>query len=97
MRVVSLARYEPLDFSPPRLCGSSEGRSIAAPTATEPMTARDIAERALVAANIRRPDKAALADLTGSILASLRNHTGKGIQRTNEGAPARWRLKEAAT
>jgi len=24
-----------------------------------------------------------------------RNHVGKGIQRTNDGAPARWRLKEA--
>ena len=56
--------------------------------ATEPMTARDIAERVLVAANIKRPDNDALADLTGSILASLRNHIGKGIQRTNEGAPA---------
>jgi hypothetical protein len=37
-----------------------------------------------------------LADLTGSILASLRNHIGKGIERTNKGAPARWRLKEVA-
>jgi hypothetical protein len=25
-------------------------------------------------------------------LASLRNHKGKGIERTNEGAPARWSL-----
>ena len=56
--------------------------------ATEPMTARDIAERVLVEANIKRPDNDALADLTGSILASPRNHIGKGIQRTNEGAPA---------
>src|SRR6202166_3348553 len=53
--------------------------------ATEPLTAREIAERVLT-----EPNKAALADLTGSILASLRNHVGKGIQRTNEGAPARW-------
>src|SRR5258708_28197032 len=30
----------------------------------------------------------------GSILASLRNHVGKGIERTNEGSPARRRLKE---
>jgi hypothetical protein len=61
-------------------------------TATEPMTARDIAERVLEAANIKRPDKAALADLIGSVLASLRNHKGKGVRRTNEGSPARWRL-----
>ncbi len=65
-------------------------------TATEPLTAREIAERVLAAAKVANPKKAAVADLTGSILASLRNHKGKGIERTNEGAPPRWRLKEAA-
>jgi hypothetical protein len=65
-------------------------------TATEPLTAREIAERVLAAANIKRPDKAAMADLIGTVLASLRNHKGKGIERANEGTPARWRLKEAA-
>jgi hypothetical protein len=65
-------------------------------TATGPLTAREIAELVLVTANIETPDKAALADLPGSILASLRNHKGKGVERANEGAPARWRLKEAA-
>jgi hypothetical protein len=61
-------------------------------TATEPMTAREIAERVLVAANIKRPDKAALADLIGTINSSLRNHAGKGVKRTNEGSPARWKI-----
>jgi hypothetical protein len=61
-------------------------------TATEPLTAREIAERVLAAAKVDNPKRAAVADLTGSILASLRNHVGKGIERTNEGAPARWRL-----
>ena len=61
-------------------------------TATEPMTAREIAERVLAAANIERPNKDALADLIGSVLASLRNHKGNGVQRTNEGSPARWAL-----
>jgi hypothetical protein len=61
-------------------------------TATEPLTAREIAERVLVTANIRRPDKAALADLIGTVLASLRNLAGKGVQRVNEGSPAKWRL-----
>ncbi len=60
-------------------------------TATEPLTAREIAE--LVAAKVANPDKDALADLAGSVLASLRNHRDKGIERTNEGAPARWQLK----
>ena len=50
----------------------------------------------LAAADVTNPDKEALADLTGSVLASLRNHKGKGIERANEGAPARWQLKEGA-
>ena len=50
----------------------------------------------LAAASVANPNKEALSDLTGSVLASLRNHKGKGIERTNEGAPARWQLKEAA-
>jgi hypothetical protein len=61
-------------------------------TATEPLTAREIAERILAAAKVANPDKAALADLIGTINSSLRNHDGRGVQRTNEGSPARWRL-----
>ena len=61
-------------------------------TATEPLTAREIAERVLEAANISKPDKAALVDLIGTVLASLRNHQGKGVERANEGSPARWHL-----
>jgi hypothetical protein len=61
-------------------------------TATEPLTAREIAERVLAAAKMTNPNKAALADLTGTIKSSLKNHDGKGVQRTNEGSPARWRL-----
>jgi hypothetical protein len=60
--------------------------------APEPLTAREIAEAVLVAAKVDNPKKAAVADLTGSILASLRNHVGKGIERTNEGSPAKWKL-----
>jgi hypothetical protein len=44
------------------------------------------------AANIKRPEKAALADLIGTINSSLRNHEGKGVQRANEGSPAKWVL-----
>src|SRR5258707_1552391 len=58
-------------------------------TATEPLTAREIAERVLVAANVANPDKDALADLAGSVLASPQNHRGKGVQRTNDGSPSR--------
>jgi len=63
---------------------------------TVPLTAREIAERVLAAANVSKPHKAALADLIGTINSSLRNHEGKGVRRVNEGAPARWELKEAA-
>jgi hypothetical protein len=51
--------------------------------------AREIAERVLAAANVTHPNKEALADLTESVLASLRNHKGKSVERTNEGTPAR--------
>jgi hypothetical protein len=61
-------------------------------TAEQPLMAREIAERVLVVAKVDDATPAAVADLTGSILASLRNHVGKGIQRTNEGSPAVWRL-----
>src|SRR5215211_5703403 len=63
-------------------------------TATEPMTAREIAERVLEAANIRSADNGAVADLTGSVLASLRNHKGRGIERANESAPTRARPRD---
>src|SRR5258708_26245902 len=57
-------------------------------TATEPLTAREIAERVLVAANVSKPNKPALRDLTGTILVSLRNHAAKGVQLANEGSHA---------
>jgi hypothetical protein len=57
------------------------------------MTTRDIAETVLAAANITKPDKAALADLIGTINSSLPNHAGKGVQQVNDGIPARWELR----
>ena len=60
--------------------------------ADQPLMAREIAERGLTAAKVNDAKPAAVADLTGSILASLRNHKGKGVQRTNEGSPARWQF-----
>jgi hypothetical protein len=37
----------------------------------------------LAAAKVANPNKDALADLAGSVLASLRNHKGKAIERTS--------------
>jgi hypothetical protein len=65
-------------------------------TAIEPLTAREIADRLLEAANVASPNKEAVRDLVGTINSSLRNHDGKGVQRANDGSPARWQLKEAA-
>jgi hypothetical protein len=41
----------------------------------------------LVAANVANPDKDAVADLAGSVLASLRNHRGKGRGAGRRGQP----------
>jgi hypothetical protein len=90
LRAISVKRRQP---NPWFKRGTVYRRAVdALRMATEPLTAREIAELVLVAANVTDPDKEAVADLTGSILASLRNHKGKGIERTNEGAPARWTL-----
>jgi hypothetical protein len=90
LRAISVKRRKP---NPWFKRGTVYRRAVdALRMATEPLTAREIAERVLAAANIEKPAKGAMADLIGSVLASLRNHKGKGVQRTNEGSPARWRL-----
>ena len=88
LRAISVKRRQP---NPWFKRGTVYRRAVdALRTATEPLTAREIADLVLAAANVKDPE--AVADLTGSILASLRNHKGKGVERTNEGAPARWTL-----
>jgi hypothetical protein len=53
--------------------GTVYRRAVHAPrTVTEPLTAREIVERVLAAHTIKRPDKAALAPLSGTINSSLR-------------------------
>lgn len=63
-------------------------------TATEPMTATDLAWAVLAANGIQTDDKKAVQILGQGIQSSLRNHAGKGVQQVNEGIPARWRLAE---
>ena len=43
-------------------------------TATEPLTAREIAERVLAAANVANPDKDAVADLAGPAESQEKGH-----------------------
>jgi hypothetical protein len=62
-------------------------------TATEPMTATDLAWAVLAAAGIQTDDKKAVQILGQGIQGSLRNHAGKGVQQVNDGVPAKWSLK----
>jgi hypothetical protein len=92
LRAISVKRRKP---NPWFKRGTVYRRAVdALRTAEQALTARDIAERVLLTANIKRPDKRALVDLIGTVNSSLRNHAGKGVQRTNEGSPAKWRLSE---
>jgi hypothetical protein len=61
--------------------------------ATAPMTAREIAD-ALVADKAPQATRKQATDLQAAILAALRKRNGATV--VGEGAPARWRLKEAA-
>ena len=72
--------------------------SIGARSTAAPGTAQD-GHRAHDSAGDRRADlggsqykEARQAGAGGPDLASLRNHDGKRVQRTNEGSPAQWRL-----
>ncbi len=62
-------------------------------TATEPMTATDLAWAVLAAEGIQTDDKKAVQILGQGIQGCLRNHAGKGVQQVNEGIPARWKLR----
>jgi len=65
-------------------------------TAEPPMTATEIVQAVLAANKGTNADPKAVQVLSQAILASLRNHDGKGVQRVGEGVPARWRLNGAA-
>jgi hypothetical protein len=58
-----------------------------------PMTAREIAD-ALVADKAPQATRKQAMDLQAAILAALRRRDGATV--VGSGAPARWRLKEAA-
>jgi hypothetical protein len=56
-----------------------------------PLTAREIAERMLVAKGVSGPTQKALRSLVSSVQASMQNHEGKTVRRVGEGMPGRWR------
>jgi hypothetical protein len=53
-------------------------------------------EAALAANNVTDADSKGVQTVAQATQASLRNHTGGGVQQVGEGVPAKWRLKEAA-
>jgi hypothetical protein len=61
--------------------------------AETPMTAREIAD-ALVAGKAVPATRKQFVDLQAAVLAALRKRNGATV--VSAGAPARWRLKEAA-
>ncbi|MGH6679112.1 MAG: hypothetical protein ACREDL_09325 [Bradyrhizobium sp.] len=61
-------------------------------TATEAMTATEIAAAVLKAEGVEDTSSKQLTILGQSIKASLRNHAGKGVMQTNEGIAAKWKL-----
>jgi len=60
--------------------------------ATAPMTAMEIGGAVLAAEGIENASEADARSVSLGIQHSLKNHEGKGVERTNEGSPARWRL-----
>jgi hypothetical protein len=60
--------------------------------ATEPMTALEIGAAVLKAEGIEDASEADARNVSLGIQHSLKNHDGKGVQRTNEGSPAKWQL-----
>lgn len=62
-------------------------------TATGPMTATEIAQSVLSAAEISDATAKDATVLGQSIQASLRNHAGNGVEQVNDGIPARWILR----
>jgi hypothetical protein len=61
-------------------------------TAEQPLTATEIAWKVLEAADIKSPTKTDAQVVAAGIMRSLKNHEGKGVQRANDGSPARWRI-----
>lgn len=61
-------------------------------TATEAMTATEIATAVLKAEGVEDASSKQVIVLGQSIKASLRNHAGKGVMQVNEGIPARWQI-----
>ncbi len=63
--------------------------------ATGPLTSRQIVIELLKQAGVESPPIELIRHTFGAVHTSLRNHTGKTVQRVGEGMPAKWRLDAA--
>ncbi|WP_338827221.1 hypothetical protein [Bradyrhizobium sp. 27S5] len=63
-------------------------------TATEPMTAPEIAAAVLAAHGVQGASKEDTQGIALGIQHSLKNHEGKGVARIGEASPARWQLAD---
>ena len=61
-------------------------------TASEPVTARDIAIAMLAAKGVADAKPRAVSDLAVAVTCSLKNNDGNTVERVGEGRPARWKL-----
>jgi hypothetical protein len=61
-------------------------------TATEAMTAQQIAAAILKTEGIEDASKDDVQAVAQGIQHSLKNHEGKGVEQVGEASPARWRL-----
>jgi hypothetical protein len=60
--------------------------------ADRPLTVHQIVNRMMETKGIAGARMDQVRGLQAAVLASLRHREGKGVQRTNEGKPARWRI-----
>ena len=60
----------------------------------KPMTARELT-MAVLDGKQPTPTRKQEIDVQAAILAAMRDHVGKGIERAGEEVPARWILKES--
>jgi hypothetical protein len=61
-------------------------------TATEPMTAGEIAAAILAAHGVQDASKEEVQNVSLGIQHSLANHLGKGVERVGEARPYKWRI-----
>jgi hypothetical protein len=61
--------------------------------AEKPLTTYEIVNRMIAAKGVKEPASADVRTVFGAVATSLRNNTGKMIERVGDGYPARWSIR----